>query len=175
MPKGVYVRRTNPIANLTKRGHRKPRPWQERFWGKVDKTDKCWIWIGGKAKGYGKIRLGPEDGNRLVAAHKASFEIRSGPIPDGMHVLHNCDNRACVNPDHLYLGSELDNARDRVQRGLQVHGSRHPFSKLTDEQVIEIRSLGEVASPGKLAKRYGVSYFTIRRVLNGETYRSPSS
>jgi hypothetical protein len=98
---------------------------EQRFWGNVQKSvdpGGCWWWIGGvKDDGYGTLKVnGPE-----VGAHRFSWEIHGGSIPEGKWVLHHCDNPRCVNPDHLFLGTHQDNMRDRSVRG------RHPSSQRT--------------------------------------------
>ena len=75
----------------------------------------CWVWMGAlSGKGYGKLMLKE---HRLESAHRLSWLLHRGPIPDGLHVLHRCDVRTCVNPDHLFLGTNLDNIRDRIAKG----------------------------------------------------------
>lgn len=93
-----------------------------RFWAKVDKggANGCWVWTASTFRnrnGYGKFNAGSShDGNRTVYAHRFSFESVNGKIPDGLDVLHSCDNPPCVNPDHLRLGTAADNAGDMVRR-----------------------------------------------------------
>jgi len=176
MPKGVYVRKSNPIINLGRfRPGRPPIDPAIRFWSKVNKTDTCWLWTAAPdGHGYGKLQVGTFKKPRLTSAHRFSYELEYGPLPKGKHVLHHCDVTLCVRPDHLYSGTNADNMSDKVAKGRQTRGARHPFAKLSDEQVREIRSLGDIAAPGKLAKRYGVSYFTIRNVLTGKTYQDVS-
>lgn len=176
MPKGVYVRKTPPVPPVNK-----PRPIEERLWRHVDQRGptlipelgECWIWIGATdKKNYGKIQAGTFAAPRLVQTHRVSYEIAYGPIPTGSNVLHRCDNPPCLRPTHLFVGTYADNARDKVAKGRQIRGENHPAAKLTNEQVREIRSLDwEVTSPGAVAKRYGVSYFTIRKILRGDSYK----
>src|SRR5262245_42772758 len=87
----------------------------QRFWSYVEKTNSCWLWIGVKRRGYGAFSLG----GGYVAAHRLSYELHIGPIPKNLLVLHNCpdgDNPACVNPAHLFIGTQLDNIRDMRQK-----------------------------------------------------------
>ena len=103
------------------------RPIADRFWEKVHKTDSCWIWTGYcYPKGYGRISVGGKrDGSKL--AHRVSWELHFGPIPDGLDVCHDCpngDNPSCVNPTHLFLGTQADNMEDMIAKGRSLKGDR---------------------------------------------------
>src|SRR5690348_7112088 len=93
----------------------------KRFWSKVEKTDGCWIWRGTmNGVGYGVFWLPmgkPRNANSRVYAHRLSYEMHEGKIPDGMFICHRCDNPACVNPDHLFLGTQSDNMTDCSRKG----------------------------------------------------------
>jgi HNH endonuclease len=93
----------------------------DRFWDKVEKTPTCWIWTGGTARfGHGLRR---EDKHlRFAVASRFSWELHFGPVPDGLCVLHHCDNPPCVRPDHLFLGTKADNTADMMAKGRHRHG-----------------------------------------------------
>lgn len=93
------------------------RPLEERLYAKVAFTPTCWLWTGCKSpNGYGYICTGGRRG-KVVSTHRAAYLVEHGSIPDGLHVLHRCDTRLCVRPDHLYAGTPLQNARDMISRG----------------------------------------------------------
>jgi hypothetical protein len=128
----------------------------------------CIEWTGPlDGKGYGKQRIQ----GRLVGSHRLAFAAAHGPIPVGLDVLHRCDNPPCVNPDHLFLGTAADNARDMVAKGRQRNGRS---ARLTVAAVCEIRALGTTESASVLARRFGVSARSIYRVRWGRTWREAS-
>lgn len=136
---------------------------EERFWIYVQKTEnECWEWQGAKnLKGYGKYLLN----GKMMLAHRASWIIHNGTIKNGLCVCHKCDNPPCVNPDHLFLGTNHDNIDDMVNKGRQKRS-------FTDEQILEIRSKHKDGlSQCKLAKEYGGSRCQIRNMVNGMTYK----
>ncbi len=142
-----------------------------RFWSKVQKTSGCWEWTGYKVGGYGAL---VRDGKH-ARAHRISYEMHHGPIPDGLFVLHSCDNPGCVNPAHLRAGTYADNAadmRDRDRRKGKHRGEEHYSAKLDEEKVRAIRALrrGQLLSHSELAARFGVSKNCIGNVLSGETW-----
>jgi len=103
-------------------------PLAGRFWAKVQMIPfhPCWEWAGSQGNGYGQIGAGGGEAGS-IGAHRASWLIHHGPIPDGVFVLHRCDNKTCVNPDHLFLGTPGDNMRDKVAKGRHnsPRGERH--------------------------------------------------
>jgi DNA modification methylase len=153
---------------------------ENRFWAKVIKADACWEWKGKKQnKGYGRILI---DGKE-ISAHRISWEIHFGPIPEGLMVCHHCDNPGCVRPDHLFLGTMQDNWQDSSDKGRnpifnkhlhQAKGENHGRAKLTEVQVTEIR---EKYSKGNtsysiLAKEYGVSHNVIGQIIHKKIWKS---
>lgn len=136
----------------------------------------CWEWQRTKDKhGYGGLRAN----NRWVKAYRFSYERSIGPIPKGMSVLHSCDNPPCVNPDHLFLGTQADNLRDMRRKGRHVSGfskcigTRNRSSKLTEEDVREIRRLYREngMTQRQLATQFGVTKTPITLILNGSTWK----
>jgi len=96
---------------------RKTRPLEERFWDKVDKSDGCWLWTAAlNPDGYGRfvVQMSPQ---KVRGAHRVAWELMNGAIPNGLSVLHQCDTPACVNPEHLFLGTQQDNVADMVAKG----------------------------------------------------------
>lgn len=152
---------------------------EERFWSKVDKSaglNECWLWKGGTtSKGYGRFWL---NGHPVSATH---FAIGKH-VPHGVFVCHKCDNPKCVNPDHLFFGSPKANQQDmwkkgrgvteRVNRENYLRGEKHRLSKLTKENVKQIRSMYKFRKFGaaRLAKLFGVSKHAIQDVLNKRTW-----
>lgn len=147
---------------------------EERFWSNVQRTDGCWIWTGDTyvGRGYGRLYLGGGYANRVVA-HRFSYELHYGPLPDPkLYVCHHCDNRLCVRPDHLFLGTAADNSRDAARKGRLASGEDHPHTSLTEDRVREIRFeyANGRAEQTELATRFGVSQTVISHIVRGETW-----
>lgn len=113
-------------------------PIDERFWNKTDRAeDGCWVWTGClNSKGYGLVWL---DGKAMLA-HRVAYQLAVGPVSEHCFVCHKCDNRRCIRPDHLFLGSHLANMRDMREKGRAARGERNVHAKLTERQVTEIRT-----------------------------------
>lgn len=143
-----------------------------RFMLHVEKTDGgCWLWRGARTEaGYGTMfhRAGQ---NKM--AHRVSWELHRGPLPRGAFVRHACDNRLCVNPDHLVLGDHWDNVQDMVDRGRSPHGEKHWNSRATGQQAKSIReeyAAGQMSVRG-LAAKHGIGKTAVHAILTGRTWR----
>ena len=166
---------------------RTPRPLADRFWEKVKKTDGCWLWTGAirKISGYGAFQVGVR---KTVGAHRVAFELTIGrQIPKGVHVLHTCDVRHCVRPDHLWDGTAADNMHDMVKKGRaatgdkngsRLHPDRRPRgednrkAKLRTKEIKRIRrayATGEITQI-HLGEQYGVSQAQIQRIVAGTSW-----
>ncbi|KKL12805.1 hypothetical protein LCGC14_2532080 [marine sediment metagenome] len=143
------------------------------FWDKVEVTslDECWIWQAkGRSRGYGQLWV--KDKQRQLRAHRISWEFRYGKIPNGLYVLHDCDNRLCVNPRHLFLGTHLDNIKDMVNKKRHTIGEKNPNSKLSNENVRIIKqrlNLGH-SSPN-IAKDFDVSRWAVCLIKTGKRWK----
>lgn len=185
MPKGVYKR---GVYSLKKNSVGQP---ELHFWKRVDKENgpvhpvhgKCWIWVGClyKGSGYGQFRN--------MRAHRFSYSMCCGVVPDGLFVLHKCDNPPCVNPSHLFIGTPLDNMTDKMVKGRWDGGTKSPCNgeengraKLTQEDVDEIRSLAEKNKAPfsryvtrqfleRMSTKHGVCIETIRSIILRKTWK----
>lgn len=164
--RGLCERHWVPLPKLTA---------ENRFRAKyvVDEGTGCWVWTAGRTEdGYGEFRAG----GRRVLAHRHAYTTHVGPILDDLYVLHHCDNPPCVNPDHLYLGTQFDNMQDMIARSRMpsTRGERNGRALLTEEQVQLIRSLHAPGQPGsrkRMAERFGVSESTVDAILQGRNWR----
>lgn len=154
---------TNEIAN--------------RFWSYVEKSDDCWIWTGGSFGGrYGQFRIG----KKKIRAHRFSWLLAGNEIPDGMILCHKCDNVKCVRPDHLFVGTHADNAKDREEKGrgagnrfarIGLKGTDNPASKINEAVVISIRRLKEKGYSLKaIAERHDLSKSQVSNILKNRNW-----
>lgn len=167
-------------------------PFEERFWGRVQKTDGCWLWTGNKMRrGYGiTYNAGIYEGGKREPAHRISYRLAYGDFPKNLLVCHHCDNPPCVKPDHLFLGTHKDNFLDAknknrvptgvrhwtsvkpelIKRGFKsperaLSGSTNPNSRLTEKDVSRIRFLRSKGSKyADLAKAFNVKQDTIEGI-----------
>lgn len=147
---------------------------EERFWRKVSKTEQCWIWTGNRRpNGYGAIQEGAK-GSRTLSAHRLSYEMHCGPIPDHHVVMHTCDNPSCVRPDHLLVGTYQENMDDMWAKGRgrpAVNlGEASGRAKLTDERVRFIRANPRMGHK-EIADLWGLSPNAVRGVRIGRTWK----
>jgi hypothetical protein len=142
---------------------------EDRFWSKVDQRGECWLWTGATdGLGYGylgnTLRMGAKK------AHRVSYELHRGPIQEGLCVCHHCDNPSCVNPSHLFLGTQADNNADMVRkgRGSDKRGEANPNAKLTFEKASIIRNLyaGGMTQQA-IADKFFVSQNVVSRIVRG--------
>jgi hypothetical protein len=168
MPIGVYEHKRKGVT--------------ERFWAHVQKSADggCWVWQGHlHPNGYGTISLGGDRG-KMVYVHRLAWELAYGPIPADMYVCHHCDNRACVNPEHLFLGTATDNMRDMWAKGRArvptfAKGEDHWNARITAAQAREIyarHQAGEKAAD--LGREFGITPENVRMIARGKTWKDAS-
>lgn len=132
----------------------------------------CWNWTGYCSRGYGRMTVAKKG----ILVHRLAYEVSIGRIPNGLDVLHTCDNPRCVRPSHLFVGNDADNMKDKTSKGRQARGQTHGNSKLTDEQRVEIKRKYRITSRGGrgklgmatvLARKFGVTAACVRMIANG--------
>lgn len=132
----------------------------------------CWLWTAAVVNGYGQFAIRH---NQRVPAHRMSWALSNGSIPAGFYVCHSCDNTYCVNPGHLFLGTQAENISDMIRKGRKrsTHGERSPNAKLTQDIVRQIKTIPEEEKKNHAAmgRRYGVSRHAIMRVVRGLTWK----
>lgn len=146
----------------------------KRFWSKVNvgEVGECWDWLA-QTDGwdYGRFQIH----DKPWQAHRVAWILTYGPIPEGLGVLHHCDNPGCCNPYHLFLGTPADNVADAVRKGRQrgPKGERNPKSKLTEDNVLDIRELHDTGewTQREIAEEFDVSRGAIRGVVNRRTWK----
>lgn len=148
-----------------------------RLYSQLATQGECLVWTGSCTRfGYGHMQVG----GVLTVVHRVVWEREVGHIPEGMFVLHKCDNPPCCRPDHLFLGTKKDNAVDMVNKGRLktpgLRGDNHPNSKLTKEKVYEIRKhLQEGVTQRELSRRYGVSWSAIHQIHKGRIWKEEAA
>ena len=139
-----------------------------RFFDKVIVGNDCWEWQAGitqgKEGGYGMFWFNGTN----VGAHRFSYSLYKGEIPKDKHVCHSCDNRKCVNPKHLWLGSRLENQKDMVEKGRSLKGTKQNNNKLTEEQVLSIYK--DSRSLHAIARDYGVNASNVDHIKHGRSW-----
>jgi hypothetical protein len=138
-----------------------------RFERYVDRSGDCHLWTGYITDhGYGTFSMSRKRG--AVQAHRAAWELAFGPIGEGLKICHNCDNKKCVNVNHLFAGTQAANIQDKMNKSRQAKGETHGMSKLTEADVLAIRASGK--SQRALAKEYGVTHPLIGNIKRRENW-----
>lgn len=166
-----------------KRARRKPGPRarlrdqtdEDFFMDRVlpEPNSGCWLWIGATTSwGYGQFKRQRAGSIISLGAHRFSWELYRGKIPSGLFVLHRCDNRCCVNPDHLFLGTTQDNTKDCVKKGRMARGESVGTSKLTADKVLQIRArLRSGVRREHVAREFGVRPSNVAWIAKRRTWK----
>lgn len=153
-------------------GKRNHATLEDRFFRKINKTESCWLWTGNvRPNGYGSIQEGGK-GSRTISVHRLSYQLHKGQIPNGLVVMHSCDTPACVNPDHLSIGTYKENTADMIAKGrkrtVAPKGIGNGKAKLNDDLVRYIRQSNKNAA--SIARELSLSGNCIRGVRSGRTW-----
>lgn len=144
----------------------------ERFWAKVRKSDGCWEWTARtRVTGYGRIAVGAPSKKQSLA-HRVSWEFAFGPVPDGLWVLHRCDNRLCVRIDHLFIGTPLDNVADMMSKGRWNADTEWPRGEARVQHKwteVDVRAIRDRVARGErrkaVARDYGMSITNLNAIV----------
>jgi len=149
--------------------HHPRRTMQELLYRNIDISGECFIWTGTEINGYGRLGYKGRD----MLAHRASYIFFRGEIPDGMFVCHECDNPACVRPDHLFLGTAKDNAEDCFKKNRTAHGEKNHHHKITAETAAEIFEACRAGNmtQGMIAEKYNTSRAVVTQIKIGRNWR----
>lgn len=157
--------------SLKRLGGCKPLPPEVRFERSYipEPNSGCWLWLGGErgSNGYGGIKFE----GRTIPAHRYSWILHNGPIPEGLCVCHRCDIPTCVNPSHLFLGTTKENNDDKIRKGRHIKGGAHPLSKLTDGDVLLILALVGKKTDAAIARAYSVDRTVIERIRKRKMWK----
>lgn len=148
----------------------------KRFWARVIKTKSCWNWIGFiDNRKRGRIGFVIAGVNNYYRPYRVVYELLVGPIPPGLVICHKCDNPICLNPDHLFAGTQKDNIHDAIMKNRFARGEKHGQSKLTKSQVTQIRKLdrGPWGRPRRsdIAAKFGISAKQVERICNMKLWK----
>lgn len=167
----------SPKCQMIGLGKNPDKPDTERFWSRVlvpEDKSRCWVWFGANSNGYGNFnRMNKQN----ILAHRFSWELHKGPIPDGLFVMHMCDNPSCVNPNHLKLGTNKENSHDSVAKGRitnrpAVTGENNSKTNLDERHVKLIRLAAMRGIPAKeISDILGLSYEGLRGIIKGRTWK----
>lgn len=145
-----------------------------RFWSKVnmiEDEESCWLWTGSLRNGYGQLYVAE---GKIEYTHRISWQLHNGDISDSLMVLHKCDNRACVRPEHLFLGTQLENMEDMTSKGRHhdARGEGNGFAKATNATVLQMRALYATNeySIRELAAKFGLSYTASRAIVRRQAW-----
>ncbi len=143
----------------------------KKFWDKIEKTESCWLWKGSKdGCGYGNFIFH----GKCTHANRVSWKLFRGEIPKGLYVCHTCDNPSCVNPDHLFLGTQKQNMIDCSKKGRMGNrkGTANANAKLTEQKVIEIRFMSfSGMNGGDICRKFGLSKSTLNNIKHRKTWK----
>lgn len=154
--------------------HYSPQDFEERFWARVEKQgiEECWEWQGAQNCGYGILTMRFPGGRDQWRAHRLSWTLHFGAIPENRFVCHKCDNPGCVNPHHLFLGTGADNMNDAKIKGRTTIGEKHPGVKLSEKEVLEIRKKYATGSflQRDLGTEFGIAETTVSQIILGKIW-----